>query len=149
MLLGGAFVCVSASAAAEKIEWRPVPLAVLKMDGRPVKLWNVYVAHKKEHLVLVQLGQRFLMLDTDLREVVEIAPAALKRKGSTLEWEAKEDSNARAQRNAERKSEKVLLSEEWSIREAGPARIIRVRLAAEGRVLEVQLPIRPDLRVLY
>jgi hypothetical protein len=38
---------------------------------------------------------------------------------------------------------------DWWMRDAGRARIIRVRLKEEGRVLEVQLPLRPDLRIFY
>lgn len=127
-------------------------LALLKVDGRQAKFWNVYVAHKKEHLVLVQLGRRNLVLDTELREVVEVPPAALERKGKDLHWEPAEKTNtegAGAQRTQKKSEETVLATADWWIRDAGRARIIRVRLSAEGRVLEVQLPLRPDLRILY
>ena len=79
--------------AAEKIVWKPVVLSLLKVDGKPAKIWNVYVAQKKEHLVLVQLGRRNLVLDTELREVIEIAPAAIQRKGKDLQWERAETAN--------------------------------------------------------
>lgn len=139
-------------ATAEKIVWKPVALALLKVDGRQAKFWNVYVAHKKENLVLVQLGRRNLVLDTELREVVEIPPAVLERKGKDLEWERAEKPNTEntETRSAQRKNEeKVLETADWWIRDAGRARIIRVRLSEEGRVLEVQLPLRPDQRILY
>ena len=155
---------VIATAAVEKIVWKPVTLALLKVDDRQAKFWNVYVAHKKENLVLVQLGRRNLVLDPELREVVEIPPAALHRKGKDLEWdraekhptegtEAQRTQRENAEKNAEREdgapSEKVLATADWRIRDAGRVRIIRVRLTDEGRVLEVQLPLRPDLRILY
>lgn len=129
--------------AADEVTWRPVTAAVLKIDERPAKIWNVYTADRRGSKILVQLGQRFLMLDTDAREVRELDPATLKRKGKELRWERK---NAEAQ---SRKSEKLLPSEDWLMRDAGRARRIRVRLAAEGRVLEVQLPLQSDLRSLY
>ena len=158
------FASPLAGQAAEKIVWKPVALAVLKVDDRPAKIWEVYVAQKKEHLVLVQLGRRNLVLDTELREVVELPPAALQRKGKDLQWDRAEKPNTenteaqRAQREDVEKSTgqeasaptgKVLETTGWWIRDAGRARIIRVRLKAEGRVLEVQLPLRPDLRILY
>ncbi len=156
-------VCVTAS-AAEKIVWKPVVLALLKVDGRPAKIWSVYVAQKKEHMVLVQLGRRNLVLDTELREVIEVAPAALQRKGKDLQWERAERANTEnteAQRTRREDTEKntgqeagatedkLVTSADWWIRDAGRARIIRVRLKEEGRVLEVQLPLRPDQRILY
>lgn len=127
-------------------------LALLKVDGRQAKFWNVYVAHKKEHLILVQLGRRNLVLDTELREVVEIPTAALERKGKDLQWERSEKTNtegAEAQSPQSKNEETALATADWWIRDAGRARVIRVRLSDEGRVLEVQLPLRPDLRIMY
>jgi hypothetical protein len=151
IILSLAFLC-STAVAAEKIIWKPVTLALLKVDGRQAKFWNVYVAHKKEHLVLVQLGRRNLVLDTELREVVEIPLAALERKGKDLQWERLEKTDAEgaeAQSPQSKNEEKVLATADWWIRDAGRARIVRVRLSDEGRVLEVQLPLRPDLRIFY
>ena len=137
--------------AAEKIVWKPVVLALLKVDGKPAKIWGVYVAQKKEHLVLVQLGRRNLVLDTELREVIEIAPTAIQRKGKDLQWERAETANTEntETQRTQRTEEKALATADWWIRDAGRARIIRVRLKEEGRVLEVQLPLRPDQRILY
>jgi len=146
-----------AAGAAEKITWKPVLAAVLKVDNQPVKLWNVYVAHKKDHLVLVQLGWRFLMLDTELRQVVEVAPASLERKGEELRWERREAKAPDKEADTTTKpggtrigkapaADTVLPSDGWNIRDAGRARIIRARLTDEGRVLEVQLPLAPDQR---
>jgi len=153
-------VRVSAEPAHERVTWKPVAAAVLKMDERPVKLWNVYRGEKKGHLILVQLGQRYLMLDTRAQEVWEIDAAALKRKGEELLWERREKLGAEEQtprggRQAEKSAPekapgpKALPTEGWTIRDAGRARIVRVKLTAEGRVLEVQLPIQPDLRRAY
>ena len=44
---------------------------------------------------------------------------------------------------------KLLASDEWTDKHAGRARIIRLRLSAEGRRLDVQLPATPDLRKFY
>lgn len=139
-LLAAAFILllVGRLAAAEKITWKPVAAAVLKLDDRPVKLWNVYVAERKDHLILVQLGQRYLIIDTEAREVLEVAPAALKRKGKELRWERQKP-----------RGEKSLPTEDWVIRDAGRARIVHLKLADEGRILEVQLPREQDFRSLY
>lgn len=123
-----------AVAGAESIAFKRQTTAILKMDGKPVKFWEVYVAEKRGHLVLVQLGRRYLLLDTKEKEVLEIEPGAIvqKPKGNDVAW-------ARSPEN-----EKKIESEEWSLRSVGPAIAIKVRLSAEGRLLEIQLPRMPD-----
>jgi hypothetical protein len=124
----------SAAAEAENIAFKRQATAILKMDGKPVKFWEVYVAKKRGHLVLVQLGRRYLLLDTKEKAVLEIEPGAIqqKSKGNEVAW-------ARSPQ-----SEKKIESAAWSLRSVGPAVAIKVRLSAEGRLLEIQLPRMPD-----
>ncbi len=126
-----------ATPAADKIVWKPLENAVLRIDDRPAKIWNVYRAEKKDHLVLVQLGRRFLMLDTRAHEIFELDPAKLERKNKALLW-----------READKPS-KPLPTADWTVRDVGPAKRIRVKLSAEGRVVDLQVPIKPDLRQFY
>jgi hypothetical protein len=130
---------VAGSALADSIAFKRQTTAILKMDGKPVKFWEVYVAEKRGHLVLVQLGRRYLLLDTKEKEVLEIEPGAIaqKPKGNGVAWA----------RSLE--SEKKIESEEWSMRKIGPAIAIKVRLSAEGRLLEIQLPRMPDWGWIY
>ena len=123
--------------AQEKIVWKPLERATLRIDDRPVKVWNVYGAEKKEHLILVQLGQRFLLLDTRARQIFELDPATLERKDKDLLW-----------READRPAT-PLPTGDWTVRDVGPVRRIRAKLTAEGRALDVQVPIKPDLRQWY
>ena len=123
--------------AAEKIAWKPLGNAVLRIDDRPAKTWNVYRAEKKDHLVLVQLGRRFLMFDTRERQIFELDPTKLERKDKDLLWHEAD------------KPSKPLPTADWTVRDVGPARRIRAKLSAEGRVLDVQVPIKPDLRQFY
>jgi hypothetical protein len=151
--LAGAVLAFAVPAAAEKLVWKPVVAAVLKVDEKPVKYWEVYQAEKRPHLILVQLGQRFLMLDAKAREVYEISPEQLARKKKQLEGEHPGSLVAeppQEEKGAARKPPaQVLASEDWATRNAGRAWVVRMRLAAEGRVLEVQLPQVPDFRSLY
>ena len=130
-------VLAGSAGTAQKIVWKPVERATLRMDDRPVKLWNVYRAERKDHLVLVQLGRRFLMLDLRERHIYELDPAKLEAKDKQLLWH-----------EADRPA-KPLPSADWTIRDVGLARRIRAKLSAEGRVLEVQVPTKPDVRALY
>lgn len=123
--------------AADKLVWKPLENAVLKIDERPAKIWNVYRAEKRDYLLLVTLGQRFLLLNVKEHQIYELDPAKFERKDEELLWHEAD------------KPAKPLATAGWVVRDAGRARRIRARLAEEGRVLEVQVPIQPDLRGLY
>ena len=123
--------------AGERVVWKPLENAVLRVDDRAPKLWNVYHADKKDDLLLVQLGWRFLLVDAREHEIYELDPKKLERKGKELLWQETD------------KPAKPLPTSDWLVRDVGPARRTRARLVGEGRVLEVQVPIRPDLRSLY
>lgn len=130
-----------AVAGAEKIVWKGVPIAVLKVDERPAKIWDVFVSKEHKGLILVQLGSRFLMLDTEEKQVRELPADSLKRTGRDLHGEL---PAAEAESKA-----KLLATADWSEKSAGNLRIWKVRLTEEGRLLEVQLPQQGDLRKFY
>jgi len=114
-----------------------VPDALLKMDEQPVKLWNIYRADKKPQLVLVQLGSRYLFLDTEAKDLFEVSPDKFERKGKQLQCRPPGETD------------KPMATSDWVVRSTGRSRLIRVKLTAEGRVLEIHLPQKPDLRSLY
>jgi len=138
LLLSG-LLAGAARAADDRILWKPVEDAILRIDDRPAKTWNVYRPDKKDksYLLLVELGRRFLLLDTREKEIFELVPEKIERKGKELLWREQD------------KPASPLPSADWTIRDAGRTRRIRARLEREGRVLDVQLPQMPDLRGLY
>lgn len=159
-----------------RVLWMPIPMALLRIDDRPPKNWQVYGAEKRKHALLVQIGGRFLLLDVQAKRVYEIAPRTLTRTGETLQWRdstesarpaakqpalatprqpaesrgATETSDV-ARRGAERElPDKALLpSSGWTMRDVGPMLRIRLRLTSEGRDFDIQIPIQPDLRQFY
>jgi len=134
----GAIALASApgARAAGKVIWKPVPDAVFKLDGQPAKNWAIYATKKREQ-VLVKLGQRYLMLDAKAKQVSELDPAAIEQKGDEL----------RSPRAG--KALAPISSAGWDVRDVGPATEIRVALAREGHVLEIELPHPVDLRGIY
>ena len=117
--------------------WKPVTAAQLKMDDRPVRLWNIYQPEKKPELILVQIGLRYLLVDIELKEVIELAPENFQRKDRDLHGPLPADGT------------KPMDTDEWMIRPAGIILRVKVKLSKEGRVLEVQLPYRPELRKYF
>ena len=123
--------------AAEKMTWKPISDAVLRIDDRAPKQWSLYHTGKKYDPLMLQLGVRVLVIYVRNRAVYEIPPAQFEHKGEDLLW-----------READ-KPEKPLATSDWSTRDIGSAWRVRVKLTEEGRLVDIQIPQMPDLRGLY
>ena len=122
---------------AEKVTWKPITDAVLRIDDRAPKQWSLYHAGKKYDPLLLQLGTRVLVIYIRNQAVYEIAPTKLEHKGEDLVWRETD------------KAEKPLATSDWSTRDIGSAWRVRVKLTEEGRLVDIQIPQMPDLRGLY
>jgi hypothetical protein len=129
-----ALIGVSHAADKEKIVWKPIPDAILQVDSRAPKIWNVFQPGKKFDPLLLQLGSRYLVIYVRNMEVYEIKPDQLEHKGEDLLW-----------READ-KPAKPIATSDWSIKDVGSASRILVKLAGEGRMIDIQIPQMPDLR---
>lgn len=126
----------------DRIHWRPEPEAQVKLDDKTPLAWNVFQPDKKDKkkyasLVLVLLGRRYLMLDVKARLVYAVVPSDLQARGTGFE------SGALSQ------ASRLIPTSDWSVRDVGPAELIRLTLGDYGRVLQVSLPHPPDLRPFY
>ena len=128
---------ISHAGDKDKIAWKSIPDGILQIDGRAPKIWNLYRSGKKLDPLLLQIGSRPLVIYIKNQEVYEIKPEQLERKGEYLFW-----------READRPT-KPLATAEWSTRDVGSAWRVRVKLADEGRMIDIQIPQMPDLRGLY
>jgi len=132
LVLQTAALCGAAD--KDKIVWKPIPDAILQVDGRAPKIWNLCRAGKKSDPLLLQLGSRSLVIYIKNQEVYEIKPELLERKGEDLLW-----------READ-KPAKPLATSDWSTKDVGSASRILLKLADEGRTIDIQIPQMPDLR---
>jgi len=128
LVLLAAVAAAPTPAAGNPLTWKPAQQAILRVDDQALKEWDVFQVEKKNDRFLVQLGGRFLLLDAAQKQVFELVPATIERKGSDLLWDP-------ADRPA-----KPLATSNWAVRDVGPAQRIRVRLDAEGRALDLQVP---------
>ena len=136
--LAGLLLAITLGAsAADKITWKPITDAVLRIDDRAPKQWSLYHAGKKFDPLLLQLGTRVLVIYVRNRVAYEIPPAQITHKGDDLLWRETD------------KPEKPLATSDWSTRDIGSAWRVRVKLTEEGRLLDIQIPQMPDLRGLY
>jgi len=135
-LVALALVLAASSLAAdkEKIVWKPIPDAILQVDSRAPKIWNVFQAGKKFDPLLLQLGSRYLVIYVHNMQVYEIKPEQLGHKGDDLLWLETD------------KPAKPLATSDWSIKDVGSASRILLKLADEGRMINIEIPQMPDLR---
>jgi hypothetical protein len=130
-------LAIAANAAADKIIWKPFDHAIISVDGKAPQFWNVYTGDKQNQLLLVQLWKRYLLVDRKQEAVYDIDPKTLAKKGDGLELPLAA------------KPEKPLALAEWSTKDMGMTLRLRFKLKPGGRLIELQLPHRPDLRGLY
>jgi hypothetical protein len=122
------------AADKDKIVWKTIPAAILQVDSRALKEWNVFQAGKKLDPLLVQLGGRFLVIYVSRMEVYELKPEQLEHKGEDLLW-----------RETDKPAKPTAISD-WSTKDVGSAFRILFRLADEGRMLNIEIPKMPDVR---
>jgi len=136
MLVASTFLPAAAFAADKTVTWKPITEALLRVDDQPVKTWNIYQESKKGDPLLLQMGNRFLLIRVHERQIFELDPAKVEHKGAELRWDS-------AALPAE-----PLATSDWIIRDVGFAYRIGARLVAENRLLDVQLPHPLNLRYL-
>jgi hypothetical protein len=119
--------------------WKSVGRAQLKLEDKTPLQWNVYQTDKKKeaNLVLVQLGRRFMALDIKGKVAYYVFPSDLQAKGPDFE-----SGNLFVQ-------SRVMPTTAWSVRDVGPAEMVKLTLGDYGRAIDVELPHMPDLRAFY
>ena len=116
--------------------WKPIKEALLRVNDQPVKNWNVYQENKKGDPLLLEMGNRFLLIEVHERKVFDLPGDKIERKGAELLWDP-------AALPAE-----PLATSDWLIKDVGFAYRIAFQLAAEKRLIDLQLPHPMDLRYL-
>jgi hypothetical protein len=141
-LLTSALTQAQSAAAGAQIHWTQLTDAQLKLDGKPPLTWGVYQPDKKSKkkgtdLVLVLVGHRYMMLDVKARLAYIVFPVDLHAHGNDFE----SDDLAKASN--------LIPSSDWTVRDVGPAELIRFTLGDYGRVLDVSIAHPPDLTSFY
>ncbi len=139
MVCAIAFVASAGAGDSERYLWKSVGRAQLKLENKTPLAWNVYQTEKKKqtNLVLVQLGRRYLALDIKGKVAYYVFPSDLQAKGPDFE---SGDLFV---------ASRVMPTTTWTVRDVGPAEMIKLTMGDYGRALDVELPHMPDLRAFY
>jgi hypothetical protein len=128
--------------SAQQIHWTQLTDAQLKLDSKPPLTWGVYQPDKKTKkkgtdLVLVLVGHRYIMLDLKAKLAYVVYAEDIHAQGKDFE----SDDLA--------KPSNLIPSSDWTVRDVGPAELIRFTLGDYGRVLDVSIAHPPDLTSFY
>jgi len=126
-----AFAALAAAASAvrpaDKITWKQYEtMATFRIDDRPVASWNLFHPGKKEDPLLLQVGERFLLIEIRERQIFDLDAKKIERHGNELVWREND------------KPAKPLDASAWNVRDVGTAR--RIRFQLEGRLFDLQTP---------
>ena len=136
LLAAAAAVCCLGGGAFAKdkpASWKLIDDALFRVNDAPVKDWGVYQAGKKRDPLLVQMDKRFLLVKIHERQVFEVDPAKIQHKPDELLWDPA-DHPAQA-----------LATSEWDASDTEAVFLIRAKLSAEDRLLDIELPHMLDL----
>lgn len=128
--------CAAAATAFSKdkaVSWKEIENALLRVNDAPVKEWGVFQTGKKRDPLLVQIGNRFLLIKIHEREIFEVDPSTVKRKSDDLLW------------NPNDHLAQPLAISDWDASEMKALFRIRARINAENRLLDIELPHQLDL----
>jgi hypothetical protein len=128
------FLLAAGLSASDKIVWKPIANAILQVDSHAPKIWNLFQPGKKLDPLLLQIGARYLVVYIRNKEIYEIKPEQLERKGDDLLWRESDKPAA------------PIATSNWSTKDVGSAMRTLVKLADEDHVLDIQTPKMPDLR---
>jgi hypothetical protein len=129
---GGAALA-PAFAKDKPLSWKPIENALLRVNDAPPKEWGVYRSGKKNEPLLLQIGNRFLLIEIRDRQVFDLDPSKIERKSGEILW-------GPADRPA-----KPLATSNWVADDIGAAFVIKVKLDNENALVDLQLPHPPDV----
>ena len=114
----------------------------MKLDGKPPLTWGVYQPDKKSKkkgsdLLLILVGHRYMMLDLNGKLAYVVYPSDIQAQEKDFE----SDDLAKA--------DNLIPSSDWTVRDVGPAELVRFKLGDYGRVIDVSIAHPPNLTSFY
>ncbi len=126
-------VAGGAHAKDKPLVWKPIEEALLRVNDAPPKDWAAYHAGKKNDPLLLQIGNRFLLIESHNRRVFELDASKIGHKTGELLWSLSD------------RPAMPLPTSDWTVDDIGAAFVVKVKLDAENALVDLQLPHPPDV----
>ena len=123
----------SAFAKDKPLAFKSIENALLRVNDAPPKEWEVYRTGKKNEPLLLQIGNRFLLLQISQHQVFELDSSKIEHKTGELLWSPSD------------RPDKPLATSDWTVDDIGAAFIVKVRLQSENALVDLQLPHPPNV----
>jgi hypothetical protein len=123
----------SAFAKDKPLVFKSIESALLRVNDAPPKDWEVYRTGKKNEPLLLQIGNRFLLLEITQHQVFELDSAKIEHKTGELLWSPSD------------RPDKPLATSDWNVDDIGAAFIVKVKLQSENALVDLQLPHPPNV----
>lgn len=120
-------------AKGKPVSWKVIDDALFRVNDAPVKDWGVYQTGKKRDPLLLQMGNRFLLIRIHDRQLFEVDPTKVQHKTDELLWDP---SDHPAQ---------PLATSDWDASDTEAVFRIRAKISTEDRLLDIELPHPLDL----
>ncbi len=132
--LGATFGFGIGTLAKDKpLSWKPIEDALLRVNDAAPKEWGAYRTGKKNEPLVLQIGNRFLFIQSHDHQVFELDPAKIEHKTGELLWSPSD------------RPAKPLATSEWNVDDIGAAFVVKVKLTDENALVDLQLPHPPDV----
>jgi hypothetical protein len=113
--------------------WKEIDDALLRVNDAPVKEWGVFQTGKKRDPLLVQMGNRFMLIKIRDHEIFEVDAGTVHRKADELLWDP---NNHPVQ---------PLIISDWDASDMEAVFRILVKIDAGDHLLDIELPHQLDL----
>ncbi len=120
-------------AKSKPILWKAIDDALLRVNDSAVKDWGVYQAGRKTDPLLLQMGNRFLLIEIHERRLFELDPSKIEHKAGDLVWDPADCPAT------------PLVTSDWVEHDVGGAFQIGAKIDGESRSLDLQLPHPPNI----
>jgi hypothetical protein len=127
---GGASFAV---AKEKPLSWKPIEDALLRVNDAPPKEWELYRTGKKNEPLVLQIGPRFLLIDTHDHQIFELDPAKIEKKTGEILWSPSD------------RPASPLATSNWMVGDIGAAFEVTVKLDVESALVNLQLPHPPEV----
>jgi len=123
----------SAFAKDKPLAFKSIENALLRVNDAPPKDWEVYRTGKKNEPLLLQIGNRFLLLETSGHQVFELDSSKIEHKTGELLWSPSD------------RPDKPLATSDWTVDDIGAAFVVKVKLQSENALVDLQIPHPPNV----
>ena len=135
-------VCLAANVAyaqappKAKNVWKSVPFAIVHYNEEAPKSWDLYYSSKRG-VLLLRLWKRYLLIDRNSQQVMDIDPDKIVVKGDGIEFSIEDNPGQAAEIS------------DWRERDIGNLHRVRFRFGEKGNYMDIQTPLKPNGTPLY